>query len=246
MSQSNRFKTSHSAFNTRYQVRQELKTPLTSTTNQDSPPRPTIPQEIPPSHPPPQTALLPVRNSSLNLFSIISKFEALDAVSLPYRVPALQPAPLQVSHNSARKTGGTGATGQLRKLSIIFSPENKTPVSRKSQNEPQENTHPRQERESIFTEDENTGTIKKSAVQRSSWRNRTRKNLSPRKSRSSLLGSGMGRSRSGSPVKKGLGAWSVGQMEVEGTAKKRGRSIKDMIRFYDGGTSLPPYCAIFL
>jgi len=39
---------------------------------------------------------------SLNLLSLISKFEALDALSLPIQFPTLRPAPLQVSPNYSR------------------------------------------------------------------------------------------------------------------------------------------------
>jgi hypothetical protein len=61
--------------------------------------------------------------TSFNLISLITKFEALDALSLPFQSPSLQPAPLQVSPR-LRKRGGGGGTvaGHFRRLSTIFSP----------------------------------------------------------------------------------------------------------------------------
>ncbi|KAE8445641.1 hypothetical protein EG329_012938 [Mollisiaceae sp. DMI_Dod_QoI] len=56
---------------------------------------------------------------SSNLVSLVTKFEALDALSLPFKVPSLQPAPLEVSSPVRRRGGGT-ATGAFRRLSTIF------------------------------------------------------------------------------------------------------------------------------
>jgi hypothetical protein len=63
--------------------------------------------------------------ASLNLLSIISKFEALDAISLPIKIPSLKPAPLQLSHNSSRRQTGTKAS-QIGKFPTIFSPRDKS------------------------------------------------------------------------------------------------------------------------
>jgi hypothetical protein len=59
------------------------------------------------------------------MFSIISKFEALDAVGLPIKIPSLQPAHLHISRNSSRRNTGTEST-QIKRLSTIFSPRNKS------------------------------------------------------------------------------------------------------------------------
>ncbi|EPE29445.1 hypothetical protein GLAREA_00605 [Glarea lozoyensis ATCC 20868] len=239
MLQNNRFNTSYSPFSTRDQAHQKLKTPLRSTANQGSPVRLAVSQESTARKPISNTALRPTRTSSLNLFSIISKFEALDAVSLPCQIPALQPAPLQVSHNSVKRRGETGATGHMKKLDTVFSPDNHTPTGRKTRYDTQENTHPEQESESIFNEQETAGTIRKLTPVKSSWRNLSKKNLSSRRSRSSLLGNGRGRSRSSSPTKPRIQPWSGGMNSIESGSQKRGKSIKDMIRFYDGAFSSP-------
>lgn len=236
MAQNNRFKTSYSPFKSRHDAPSTLENPQTSKTDQEPPARPT---------PPPDTRPLPVlrpaRNSSRNLFSIISKFEALDAVSLPPRIPALQPAPLQVSHNSsARRRGNTRATDQLRKLSTIFSPESKTPVSRDIRHETQENAYPGQDR-NMSNEHENSETNSKSVAAKSSWRNRTKRSFSPRKSKGSSRGSGRAGARSDSPTKTNIQHLGGTSNAIDTGAKKRGSSIKDMIRFYDGGIS-PSSC----
>jgi hypothetical protein len=136
-----------------------------------------------------------------------------------------------------KKRAETGATGQLKKLDTVFSPDNRTPISRKSRHDTQENTHPGQELEAMFNEQENTGTIRKSTPVKSSWRNLSKRTLSSRRSRSSLLGNGRGRSRSGSPIKPRNQPWSGGMNSIESGSQKRGKSIKDMIQFYDGGMS---------
>ncbi|KAK0108996.1 hypothetical protein ONS96_002833 [Cadophora gregata f. sp. sojae] len=59
---------------------------------------------------------------SFNLVSLVTKFEALDALSLPFTTPSFQPAPLQLSRNSPIQKGGKGA-GYRRRLSTIFSPK---------------------------------------------------------------------------------------------------------------------------
>lgn len=66
-----------------------------------------------------------LRESSLNLFSLISKFETLDVLGLPVRIKTAQPAPLQTQQNSTKKRAGTGATHQKR-LSTIFCPGNRS------------------------------------------------------------------------------------------------------------------------
>jgi hypothetical protein len=52
---------------------------------------------------------------------LVGKFESLDALSVPYTVPSLQPAPLHSARNSPRRRGGTNGSVQ-RRLSTIPSP----------------------------------------------------------------------------------------------------------------------------
>ncbi|KAE9375300.1 hypothetical protein N431DRAFT_531228 [Stipitochalara longipes BDJ] len=60
------------------------------------------------------------RGINLNLLSRISKFEALDALSMPIKLPSLRPAHLQVSRNSSLLKGTE--TSHRKRLSTIFSP----------------------------------------------------------------------------------------------------------------------------
>ncbi|PBP17804.1 mating-type alpha-pheromone receptor PreB [Diplocarpon rosae] len=62
---------------------------------------------------------------SFSLVSLVSKFEALDALSLPFAIPALQPAPLHISRNQSWRRGDTGSNCK-RKLSTIFSPRSES------------------------------------------------------------------------------------------------------------------------
>ena len=74
-------------------------------------------------------------------------------------------------------------------------------------------------REASIYSGEDTGTVKKTSISRS-WRYRSKgKAVSPRKGRGSLLRKERSERRE----------------EVEDATRNRGRSIKDMIRFYDGG-----------
>jgi len=66
---------------------------------------------------------------SFNLVSLVAKFEALDALSLPFKAPSLQPASLQDSPRLRRRGGGGGTVaGHFRRLSTIFSPPSRSGV----------------------------------------------------------------------------------------------------------------------
>lgn len=67
------------------------------------------------------------------LLAKVSKFEALDALSVPFTIkhPHLQPAPLHVLHKvrsplSQKAELGYGKSGERRKLSTIFGPQTRT------------------------------------------------------------------------------------------------------------------------
>jgi hypothetical protein len=62
---------------------------------------------------------------SPHLLSLISKFEALDALSHEIHIPALRSAPLQTSRNSLPRRGGLDGPVSM-KLEEIFSPRRKT------------------------------------------------------------------------------------------------------------------------
>ncbi|PQE21059.1 hypothetical protein CJF32_00005527 [Rutstroemia sp. NJR-2017a WRK4] len=70
-----------------------------------------IPHTDPSSKPPITSALR----------CLVGKFESLDALSVPYTVPSLQPAPLHSARNSPRRRVGTNCSAQ-RRLSTIPSP----------------------------------------------------------------------------------------------------------------------------
>ncbi|KAG4440679.1 hypothetical protein IFR05_003825 [Cadophora sp. M221] len=59
---------------------------------------------------------------SFNLVSLVTKFEALDALSLPFKTPSLQPAPLKISRNSSQHNNCAGSRYR-RRLSTIFGPK---------------------------------------------------------------------------------------------------------------------------
>ncbi|CZR53032.1 uncharacterized protein PAC_02910 [Phialocephala subalpina] len=80
-----------------------------------------LPDSSPKSLKSEQDSIRATHKISFNLVSLVTKFEALDALSLPLKVRSLQAAPLQVSPRLRRRGGGK-ATGRLRRLSTIFSP----------------------------------------------------------------------------------------------------------------------------
>ncbi|TVY45607.1 Pheromone P-factor receptor [Lachnellula occidentalis] len=158
------------------------------------------------------------RRISSNLFSIISKFEELDAVSLPIKRKSLEPAPLQLARTWSRRQTGTKAT-QIDKASKIFSPKDN-------------NNGIQEAAGSIHGVASGQGDSKRaqgSIDERSTARRRGKDNF--RKA-----------SRDGSirPHEtfqdKGV-VDTVGQGKGEGGSKRR-RTIKDMIRLYDGSMNL--------
>jgi hypothetical protein len=68
---------------------------------------------------------------SRRLISLISKFETLDATSLPYDIPSLQPAHLRLHSHSLRGRKQSGKQ-QRKGLPTIFSPLNKPTYQRHS------------------------------------------------------------------------------------------------------------------
>lgn len=157
---------------------------------------------------------------SFNLFSIISKFEALDAISLPIKMPSLQPAPLQLSRNNSRRQTGTRAS-QIKRLSTIFSPRDRSTEYFADVGSNDESTSV--EELSIAKESVGAG-----ASARRHGKGKLRK--SPPSARADARKSfkafryqdhGSGDTVIAMP-ERGEGGW------------KRRRTIKDMIKFYDG------------
>lgn len=62
---------------------------------------------------------------SHHLIPLISKFEALDALSHEIQVPSLRPAPLQISRNSSSRRGGSDSAASTH-FDSIFSPRRRS------------------------------------------------------------------------------------------------------------------------
>lgn len=164
---------------------------------------------------------------SFNLVSLVTKFETLDALSLPIAIPFLQPAPLQISRTASRQKDATG-TSYKRKLSTIFS------LRRGSM-----------ERCGIDTfEDEiKRGVAGIFSSSNPKWPSSLDKEIDQRKLRkaqTSYKPSSI-RLRGGvwDPVETihgiGIGAVAGPYVQNEILDEKKGGSIQDKIRFFDGG-----------
>ncbi|KAH6682579.1 hypothetical protein B0J14DRAFT_694059 [Halenospora varia] len=168
------------------------------------------------------------RTSSFNLFSLINKFEALDSLSLPCRNTALQPTPLHMSQNSTRYKDRT-ASKQMKKLSTIFSPgEENVPQSVDSM----------AENLSLFLEKadllnmQNTTEVD-STVKRSIWR-RSPKSISSNASTGSNMPPKI---RDPNRPRRRSGPFINFSQQESATQQKKQKSIKDIIRFYDGAVA---------
>jgi len=162
---------------------------------------------------------------SFNLVSLVTKFEALDALSLPFTTSSVQPAPLRISRNSPRQKTGTGSNYK-RRLSTIFSP--KRGSSEKYGNEPSEAGQP------VYTDIFDTLTSR--TLGSLNKKTDVRK---PRKERKSYKYGSM-RSRGGvwDPAaanhSRGSGTKAAPYIENERLDGKKGESVRGKIRFYDG------------
>ncbi|PVH80759.1 hypothetical protein DL98DRAFT_654454 [Cadophora sp. DSE1049] len=171
----------------------------------------------------------PHHGISFNLVSLVTKFEALDALSLPFTTPSLQPAPLQISRNSSRQKEGTGFHYR-RRLSTIFSP--KRGSSEKRENGPSE-----AELQPAYTDifdsltSRTLGSLDKKADSR-----KLRKAQTSYKPSSIRLRGGVW-DPSDAFHGRGIGAVAAPYIENERLDEKKGGSIRDKIRFYDGTVS---------
>src|ERR1700709_152724 len=66
--------------------------------------------------------------ASLKLVSLISKFEALDALSLQFTIPSLQPAHLQISREPFRGRAATRPSVQQKKSSTFLNLKSRSAV----------------------------------------------------------------------------------------------------------------------
>lgn len=190
-----------------------------------SPAKHSFPRELSPQNHAARSASLQLpQRMSLNLLSLVSKFEALDAFSLPIKFPSMCPAPLQVSRNSSI-TRRVTATSHKRRLSTIFSPTN--------ENRERDILSPS---EDDITSERDTLYLAKSRTWIPSQKYFLRK---PRKSQDSSKSSDL-RMRNGvrgnEDIREGIGVRSVTAPYVQNETPAKKRGIRDMIRFYDGST----------
>ncbi len=161
---------------------------------------------------------------SLNLFSLINKFETLDVLGLPLNVKTAQPAPPQTQQNSTKKRGGIGTTQQKR-LSTVFSPENRS----------QENYG------DVFLEDEYvrqqesfrkpSAAVLSSPVKETPASGSQHKDSTPLHAQQYTIARGPFQSR-------GSGTLTSPYIQNDIPPKRKHTSIRDMISVYDGGRSL--------
>lgn len=159
---------------------------------------------------------------SFNLISLVTKFEALDALSLPTKVRYLQPAPLQVSPQLRRRGGGK-ATGRFRRLSTIFSPSRSDGGS---EDPFFSETDPYSGRENLFSSSNVKLTISLSKADAKKLR----------KVQSTSNGNSIRRwGRSVKTVQQSPASVVIAPYVKNEFSVKNKRSIRDMIKLYDGG-----------
>ena len=190
---------------------------------------------------------------SQKLRSLVSKFETLDTFNDEFKIPSLQPAPLQVSRNSTRRRAGTGASTGQGRLSTIFSPVTRSQI---------EAVRPA-ETASVHMPSDLYNTTKPKYPPSTSKTKRTpsKDEQNQCKGGRLLLRSGVEVPALPSPGRKAdinapmqnpvrtptkepsPNASSYGQ--GGSTGRKRGSSVKDRIRFFDGSLDCTPQCRPF-
>lgn len=179
-----------------------------------------------PLHPPElQTSSIRANNRiSFKLVSLVTRFEALDALSLPFKLPSLQPAPLKVSSRVYKRRGGT-LTGHLRRLSTIFSPPSRSDV----------------DKEDPFFSEEDPASGRNNLFSLSNARASdplvNKMNSKQLRSTKSLYNAGSVRVKGGmSNQDHGTPKSSITAPYITNESPSRSqRSIRDMIKLYDGG-----------
>jgi len=167
------------------------------------------------------TSVRVTRGINLNLLSRISKFEALDALSMPIKLPNLRPAHLQVSRNSSSLKGTE--TSHRKRLSKIFSPSSE-----------HRGDYTRIEEEAIPEQD--TLVSPKSRKWFSSKTTKSRKMQKSEASHTSAkikVQVGV-RDTTDASESKGIGA--VTSPYVKNEVPERKKSMGDMIKLYDGSS----------
>ncbi|KAH7350940.1 hypothetical protein BKA65DRAFT_248068 [Rhexocercosporidium sp. MPI-PUGE-AT-0058] len=161
---------------------------------------------------------------SFNLVSLVTKFEALDALSLPFKTPPLQQAPLETSRNSAKHN--RAGSSYRRRLSTIFSP--KRGSAERHDYSPSEE---RFEAEDIF------GSSKSRKIRPLDKKpdiGKLRKAQTSYKPSSIRLRGGVW-DPADPPHGGGIGPVAAPYVQNELPDGKTRGSIRDRIRFYDGG-----------
>jgi hypothetical protein len=160
--------------------------------------------------------------TSLNLLSRISKFEALDALSLPIKFLSLRPQHLQISRNSSSRRGTEAS--QARRLSTIFSPST----------ECREQAFPS---EDDFTSGPDTlgSSRSRTWLPASKRSNSIKLQKSPTSYKSSSIRMHRGIWEPGDACEsKGIGAMPAPYLQKKHPSTRK--TIREMIKFYDGST----------
>lgn len=159
------------------------------------------------------------RAINLNLLSRISKFEALDALSMPIKLTSFRPAHLKSARNSTSHRGTEA--GHRKRLSTIFNPSSESrdkyiPI------------------DDELTSKQDTAASPKS---RKWFSSKTVDSRKPRRSEASYKSANI-RMREGvgdtteASESKGIGTVAAAYVQNEGPARKK--MMEDMIKLYDG------------
>ena len=161
------------------------------------------------------------RRINLNLLSRISKFEALDALSMPIKLSSLRPAHLQISRNPTSLKGTE--INHRKKLSTIFSPSS-------------ESRDEYGQLDDGFTSEQGTPA---SSKPRKWFSSRTADSRKLRRSQASYKSANI-RMRGGvqdmteASESKGFDTFAIADVQNEAPARKK--TIRDMIKLYDGSS----------
>lgn len=164
---------------------------------------------------------------SFNLVSLVTKFEALDALSLPVTSPSLQPAPLHISRKSSRQKDGRGSRYR-RRLSTIFSPKRGS-TENHDPGHSEEDIQARQVDIFGFSNSRKFGSLDKMIDARKLRKSQTSNKPSSVRSRGGVW------DPADAVHGREIGAVAAPYVQNETQDEKKRGSIKDRISFYDGG-----------
>jgi hypothetical protein len=161
------------------------------------------------------------RGINLNLLARISKFEALDALSMPIKLSSLRPAHLKISRNSVSLKGTE--TIHRKRLSTIFSPSS-------------ESRDEYAQLDDEFTSEQDTPASPKSRkwfFSKTTDSRKLRRSQASYRSPNIKMRGGV-RETSETPETKGIDTVTITDVQKE--APSRRKTIRDMIKLYDGSS----------